>query len=80
MPPTIHGVVQRDQHARQQCRQREFDDHDAVHRRGRQHDDGAERGLHQPEASDAEPAEMRRRDHASTAERSAKALTSMPST
>jgi hypothetical protein len=49
--------VQGDQDARQHRRQRQFDHHHAVHRRRGEHDDRAERGLHQTETDDAEPAE-----------------------
>ncbi len=56
-PRDLHRVVDRHQQARHQGRQRELDHHHAIERRGGQHDDGAERHLHQTEPHDAEPAE-----------------------
>ena len=43
----LHGVVPSHQRAGEHGRQRQLDDHDAIERRRREHDDGAERGLHE---------------------------------
>ena len=62
-------------------RQREFDHHHPVERRGGQHDDRAERGLDEPEPDDAEPARGRvSMSCTARIDASAKALTSMPRT
>ena len=88
MPPAraqdLHGVMHRDEKARHKRGQADLDDHDAIERRRRQHDDGADSGLHQSDADDLEPCEMSRDRrglvHGVTPEPSAIAVTSMPST
>ena len=77
----LQCVVPSDQRARKNGGERELDHHDAVHGGGGEHDDRAERGLHQAEPGDADPAE-RRCCHAAPPPLppSAKAVTSMPST
>ena len=74
--------MQGHQQARQQRRQRQFDNHHPVQRRGGQHDDGSEHGLYQPQAGDAEPTQSRQAGaHGSASKlRKAKALTIMPAT
>jgi hypothetical protein len=52
-----------DEQAGDQRRQSQFDDHHPVDRRGHQHHDRAERGLHQPQPDDAGPAEGVPRPH-----------------
>ena len=75
----LHEVVHRHQKARQQRRQGQLDDHDAIQCRRGEHNDGAEAGLHQAKPNDSEPAEVR--SHGVTAaERNANALTIMPAT
>ena len=74
----LDGIMQRDQHARQEGRERPLHHHHAVQRRDRQHRDGAECRLHQPKPGDIEPAESPA--HAGTSARTAKAATIMPMT
>ena len=81
-PQQLDGVMKRDQRAGKHRRHGELDHHHPVQRRGRQHHDGAERGLHQAEPDDAEPSERFAAHHGAPAmtEGSANALTSMPRT
>ncbi len=82
-PAELHAVIDPDQRAGQHGRQRKLHHHHAIERRGRQHNDRADRHLHQSDAEDAEPAQMpvRRMSHGVPPRLpSPKAVTIMPST
>ena len=79
----LHGIVQRNEQARKDGRQREFDDHHAIERRRSQNDDRAQRCLNEAETKDSQPGQRRwwrRRDHAAAPSTRARALISIPRT
>src|SRR5262249_43095624 len=82
-PGTQHlqGVVNADQQAGQHCRQGQLDDHHAIERGCREHNDGAECRLHQAEPDNPEPGEhLSGSSHHASRPARANALTSMPRT
>jgi hypothetical protein len=79
-PQHLHGVVEGDKRTGEGRRQGQLDHHDPVQGRGRQDDDGAERGLDEAQPNDPEPAERDARHGTGKASGTAQAAVSMPRT